>query len=231
MSKAHQLANNLAELISRQEYRAGQRLPSERELCERFGMARNTVRRALLMLESDQGLVRNAGRGAYFVHPPQGGLLLGALDLAGAEPGLSDLLETRLVAEPAAAAIAAVRATSAELDNIERAADWIAQADTLLEREERDAAFHLALFRATRNPMLISLCLAMNQVREKENWIDGKRRILTRNAEGELKGDDLDQDHRDIVAALRERDSEAARQAMRKHIDGLRRELLGEFLI
>lgn len=231
MSKAHQLANSLADLIAQQEYRVGQRLPSERELCERFGMARNTVRRALTMLEAEQGLVRNVGRGAYFVHPAVAGPFEGSLELGGAEPGLSDLLEMRLVAEPAAAAIAAVRATSADLDNIARAADRIVEAHTVAEREILDAAFHLALFRATRNPMLIAVCNAINAVREKEQWIEGKRRILTRNSDGALQGDHLDRDHLDIVSALREHDAEAARLAMRKHIDGLRRELLGEFLL
>ena len=45
MTKAHQLANTLAQQIFRQEIREGQRLPSERQLCEEFGLARNTVRR------------------------------------------------------------------------------------------------------------------------------------------------------------------------------------------
>jgi GntR family transcriptional regulator, uxu operon transcriptional repressor len=227
MTKAHELANQLADLIGKRTYRIGQRLPSERELSEQFSIARNTVRRALTMLEAEQRLVRNMGRGAYVVESVGVAAPLSAvLAMPAIEPGPSDIMEIRLINEPAAAAIAAVRATQSDLDGLERAADLTVESDTLAERESADASFHLALFRATRNPMLIALAESINEVRRREEWVEGKRRILSAERVA-----DFDRDHHDVVAALRERDPEAARAAMRRHIESLRKNLLGDLLI
>ena len=223
MAKAHELAISLVEMIESRTLRNGQRLPSERELCERFGSARNTVRRALSMLEDERRVIRHSARGGYIVDHGRAGL---PLVTSGTGAGPADIMELRLIAEPSAAAIAAVRATGADLDLIERAATQIASAKTFPEREACDAEFHLALFRATRNPMLVSLCQSINAVRENEQWIDSKRRILSEQRQGEF-----DVQHFAIVAALRSRNPDEARAAMRSHIDSLRKELLGDFLV
>ena len=226
MPKAQDLASALVELIESRTFRDGQRLPSERELCERFGSARNTVRRALSMLEGERRVIRHLGRGAYIVDQGRAMGSPGSLVSFSTEAGPADIMELRLIAEPSAAAIAAVRATGADLDAIERAAMQIASAKTIAQRETTDAEFHMALFRATRNPMLISLCQSINSVRESEAWIDNKRRILSEQRQCEF-----DSQHFAIVAALRSRSPEGARAAMRVHIDSLRSELLGDLLV
>jgi DNA-binding FadR family transcriptional regulator len=224
MAKAQELVLNLVEMIESRALREGQRLPSERELCERFGSARNTVRRALSILEDERRVVRQPGRRGYVVDERRA--LFGPSLARSAEAGPADIMELRLIAEPSAAAIAAVRASSADLDAIERAAMRIAASKTIAERENSDAEFHLAVFRATRNPMLVSLCLSINSVRENESWIDNKRRILSEERQCEF-----DAQHFAVVAALRRRSPDEAHAAMRSHIDSLRRELLGDLLV
>jgi DNA-binding FadR family transcriptional regulator len=224
MANAQELVLNLVEMIESRTLRQGQRLPSERELCERFGSARNTVRRALSILEDERRVVRKPGRGGYVVDESRA--IAGPAPASGAEAGPADIMELRLIAEPSAAAIAAVRASSADLDAIERAAMQIAASKTIAERENNDAEFHLAVFRATRNPMLVALCLSINSVRENEAWVDNKQRILSEQRQCEF-----DAQHFAIVAALRRRNPDEAHSAMRAHIDRLRRELLGDFLV
>lgn len=65
------IRSTLAAQISAGELRPGDRLPTERALCETFGVARATVRQALLHLEGD-GLIRSTQRGkrGWFVNPP-----------------------------------------------------------------------------------------------------------------------------------------------------------------
>jgi multiple sugar transport system substrate-binding protein len=62
---ARQLEESLADLIARGEYAPGQRLPTEMELCQRFGISRTPVRRALGQLVARGLLVRHAGRGTF----------------------------------------------------------------------------------------------------------------------------------------------------------------------
>jgi DNA-binding FadR family transcriptional regulator len=225
MSSAHDVAAALVELIDNRTLRAGQRLPPERQLCERFSSARNTVRRALEMLERERRVVRRGARSGFFVDAKPLAPVGARLVLDASQAGPSDILELRLWAEPAAAAMAAVRASNADLDEIERAGAAIARARTVAERESLDAAFHLALFRATRNPLMVSLCVSVNAVRDQHEWVENKRRILSSEQQCEF-----DREHLAIVEALRRRQPDDARAAMRAHIDSLRRRLLGDLL-
>jgi len=224
MPTANEVAISLAEMIEGKAFRDGQRLPSERELCERFGIARNTVRRALTMLKDEHRIVRHVSRGRYVVDQAAAHERVRSLAGLSTDAGPADVMELRLIAEPSAAALAAIRATNAELDLIERIAEQIAHARTIIEREASDADFHTAIFRSTRNPMLVWLSQYIGVVRSGAPWVENKQKILSQQRQC-----DFDNQHFAIVASLRSRDPEQARAAMRAHIDSLRRELLGEF--
>ncbi len=225
MPKADDLATSIHQFISAEGFRSGQRLPAERELCERFGTARNTVRRALDILEREQRIVRRSGRGCFVSDDIDAGLPMGDFlgDMSKASP--ADIMELRLIVEPNAAAIAAVRATAADLDEIARAADRIVASRNVSNREQSDAHFHLAMFKATRNPLLISLCEAINSVRDRTEWVENKRKILSPERMAIY-----DDQHTAIVTALRSRDPEEARAVVRVHLEALRRDLLGQYL-
>jgi DNA-binding FadR family transcriptional regulator len=226
MPKADDLAMSIHQLISAEGWRNGQRLPPERELCARFGTARNTVRRALVILEREQRIVRHPGRGCFVTDSAAHGSGEVGDFLDGiAKAGPADIMELRLIVEPSAAGIAAVRATAGELDDIERAAGRIVDSQTVPHREQSDAEFHLAIFRATRNPLLVSLCEAINTVRGQTEWMENKRKILSPERRATYDGQ-----HAAIVFALRRRNAEEARAVVRHHLEALRRDLLGEYL-
>src|SRR5512140_3282924 len=103
---------------------AGNRLPSENELCEQFGVSRTTVRDALRVLES-QGLVEikvGAGGGA-FVSEPRHETVSESLSnmLKMNSMNIEELAEARMVIETAIAALAAKRATAKDIAAIEEA--------------------------------------------------------------------------------------------------------------
>jgi GntR family transcriptional regulator, transcriptional repressor for pyruvate dehydrogenase complex len=224
MAKSDNVAMSIGELISSEGWRNGHRLPTERQLCERFGTARNTVRRALLLLEREQRIIRHSGRGCFVLDATD--------DVAGgnfngdvAKAGLTDILELRLIVEPQAAGIAAIRATASDLAEIERSAARIVTSPDLPAREQSDAYFHEAIFKATRNPLLLSLCEAINKVRDQAEWLENKHKILSRE-----RRDIYDEQHARIVSGIKRRSAEEARVAMRSHLETLERDLLGRYL-
>ncbi|MGE0714509.1 MAG: FadR/GntR family transcriptional regulator [Alphaproteobacteria bacterium] len=222
--RAHDLAASLSRMIETSVWNGGQRLPPERELCETFGTARNTVRRALELLEHSRLIVRRPGRGCFVSGAP--GPAPAAADFLGnvlkASP--ADILELRFIVEPAVAALAAALATADDLERIRAACAAIETSGSVDEREARDAEFHLALFRATRNPLLVSLCEAINLVRDRTEWVSLKERTLSPERRGQY-----DAQHAAIVAAIGRRSADEARHAAQEHLNALRRDLLGAY--
>jgi DNA-binding FadR family transcriptional regulator len=228
--RAQDVADQINKLIDSQVWLAGQKLPPERKLCEQFGSARLTLRRALDLVAQSERIVRYEGRGCY-VRGDLGdttALLSGGAtllrDLSRASP--ADLMELRLIIEPAAASLAAIRATREDLARIERACNRTTEAVNFPGREQADADFHLALFEAARNPLLTALCRSINEVRDGDEWIRKKSEILTPE-----RCATYDRQHAAILAALLRRDAEATTVAAREHLGTLRKDLWGPGLI
>lgn len=230
MPRAQDVADEINRLIDNQIWSAGQRLPPERKLCEQFGSARLTLRRALDLVAQSDRIVRLEGRGCY-VRSDRGEaatVITGGAaflrDLSRASP--ADLMELRLIVEPAAASLAAIRATREDLIKIERACNRITETTNFPNREQADADFHLALFEAARNPLLTALCRTINEVRDGDAWISKKFEILTPE-----RCQTYDRQHAAILIALHRRDVEATTVAAREHLGTLRKDLWGTGLI
>ncbi len=203
------LAEELRRLIDSGEWVG--RVPPERLLAAEFAVARNTVRRALDVLEDGGYLTRHVGRGT-FLQPrktEQAGRELVRLH----EASPRDILETRLIMEPRAAALAASRASGADLAAISAALTESIAARSLAEFERWDAQLHLAIFVATKNEVLIDYCRAICEARNQPQWVHLKQRSVTAESRAAYDGH-----HRAIVAALIRRDAEAAAEAMREHL-------------
>lgn len=217
----------VTEILRRQiqagEWPAGSRLPPERRLAEDSGLARNTLRRALEVLEQEGLLERHVGRGTFVRAQPAQPAPVGrgeaSLRLKGASP--ADLMEVRLVLEPQVAALAASRATAADMRTIEEAYRHSVAARGLAEFEHWDAALHLAIFRAAKNAIMVGWCEAINHVRNEPDWYRLKKRSVT----PELRSI-YDREHGSIVAALKDRDPEGARKALFQHLSRVRDSLL-----
>ena len=209
------IVEQLLQLISSRTLKPGDRLPSERDLCTRFGVGRTSVREALKPLITMGILEGRIGRGTFvaaetgqFQKPLEWGLLL---DLHGQD----DLVETRHMLETNAAHWAALRAKAENLAAID---DTIQGMADHLQRPERfqhyDATFHFEIARATQNKILFRL---INVIRGQiQTWI-GERLTLSPDRAEALARTSLAQ-HRDILAAIKSADAPAARAAMDHHI-------------
>ena len=214
---AEEMAGDMARKIEKGEWPDGFRLPPERELAAAYGLARNTVRRALDRL--DDRLVRLVGRGTYVKGRTVavGGHFLGRLK----EASPADVMEVRLIIEPHAAAIAAHRASAEDLAAMEEALRKSLAAKGIAEFEHWDAALHLAIFRAAKNALLVDYCEAINAARNQPHWYRLKQHSMT-----EERRRRYDSDHSAIVAALLQRDAEAARRLQHAHLARVRDNLM-----
>ncbi|MDR3411514.1 MAG: GntR family transcriptional regulator [Formivibrio sp.] len=140
--------------------KAGDKLPNERDLAQRFETSRSTIRNVLAMMAT-QGLVtRKVGSGSFL----SGNLLqqLHEADLPVAAyhqevPTYSEILEGRLLFEPAMMALAAKRAEEGDFNLMRKHLSGIREAQEWLDFKEHIYGVHQAIFAATRNRFLIQV--------------------------------------------------------------------------
>jgi DNA-binding FadR family transcriptional regulator len=203
----------LMDRIATGVYRVGERLPTEREFAESLGVSRTGIREALNRLQR-VGListVRGLGGGS-FVQEPDSAFLTDALSLMLKMKGITkdELIEARLVLAPAVAALAAQRLTPEELDGLEVLWDSMGEPG-LSDEHTKVFSFHVRLAEACGNTILrASMMPLLNLV---EPVVD----LATRT--GQSGARELRPLLYDVLVAVRNRDSEAARGAMRTYMD------------
>lgn len=203
------LADQIAGEIEAGKYRVGERLPTERELAEQFGVSRPTLREALIALEMQGMIEARHGMGIYVTRaqPP---LASAAYDV---EIGAFELIEARRLFEGEAAALAAATIDEESLAELDRLLTLMADEDEL-KGEDADKEFHMVIARATGNGAIIATIENMWELRNRSPLA---RNILTR-----ARGTGLEPrivEHRRVLEALKAHDPAAARQAMRDHLE------------
>jgi DNA-binding FadR family transcriptional regulator len=148
--------------------------------------------------------------------------MLGLLQrISGTSP--VDVMAARLMVEPHAAAAAAVNATTADLTGIREAHEDAARETDPGSFEKLDAEFHVRIFAATRNELLLSLHDILHVIRSQPAWIEMKRRRYT-----EVRRRGYCEDHEAIVQALFARNSDVASRAMKSHLVHVHGNLFGD---
>lgn len=196
------------------QLRPGDRLPTERELCEQFGVSRATVRDAIRVLESG-GLVRVqvGAHGGPFVAEPSVLSLADSLNNHLQVQGVSmrELAELRLAIETEAASLAAQHATDddlASLASVLRAAEGrnggSRSADTSID-------FHLLVASAAHNGALLAVLSAVRQLLQQA--------LERLHAQLPDMADVAVIVHRELYQALERRDGPTASRLMRQHLE------------
>lgn len=214
------LAAVLRQRIDSGEWTPPARLPPERDLARDFGVARNTVRRAVGALEADGVVVRQVGRGTFVQARAGDGFADTLAAIAGTSP--ADMMEVRRLLEPAAAGFAATNASAAELGAVAEAHRAAVAAEAMPEFEHWDAEFHGRIFACSRNGFLKELHHLMRTIRNQAPWFEMKRRSFS-----EARRQAYCAEHQALLDALLARDPEGARAAMDAHLATVQRNLLG----
>jgi GntR family transcriptional repressor for pyruvate dehydrogenase complex len=211
----------LREAILSGRIRPGEKLPTERQLCEEFGVGRPTLREALRSLEA-VGLIDvrpGKGGGSYAVTPSEstvGDALASLVSLRGAS--LEDLAEFRLDFEGENALWAARRADAADLSMLESAVTEAREASSVDDLLSADVRWHEIVARATKNRLRIGIALGIHEsVMRRHN-------ALIRPSDDQVFT--IPDDLIEITAAIAAGDPERARTTMREHIEVWNRERL-----
>lgn len=217
-SGAHRVREFITSAAADGTLSPGARLPTERELARRFAVPRNAVRKMLSQLEAEGSITRHVGRGTFLA--PHGAGPRERDSVAHTSP--AELMEARLRIEPALAEMIVTNATPADFERMEMCLDKAERATTLDEFELWDAALHQAIATATHNRFVVWVLDMVTAVREQAEWGKLKDRIVT--PERRIL---YQEEHRNIVRALRARDAERARTCIIAHLQHARRNLFG----
>jgi DNA-binding FadR family transcriptional regulator len=205
-----QIAEKLSNGIASGKYKVGQRLPSERELAQTFSVSRPTIREAIIALELDNLVDVRTGSGVYVVNKQPPGGKAGATDI-----GPFELLEARRAIEGEACALAAARIEDGQLTELEALVAEMRNENEhdVVMSEDADRRFHETIARATQNSGMVSAVQMLWDARARSP----QQRSLSTKVRAMGVKPRID-DHTVILDALRRRDPEAARAAMRDHL-------------
>ncbi|MES2959988.1 MAG: FCD domain-containing protein [Pseudomonadota bacterium] len=222
MDAAAQLRETILSNLRSRTWRAGHQLPTERALGEQFGVSRSTVRRVLQDFKRKRLITQTVGSGTYVSDQVHEALT----DLAPGGPARSvspaDLMSARLALEPALIDMAIGNATAADFARMDECIAEAEQADSLEAFEHWDAQLHEAIADAAHNGFIAGVFRLMSQARAHGEWGVLKRRSATPERRLEYQ-----QEHRALVAALKDRDAERARALCLAHLVHVRANLLG----
>jgi len=217
------VTRKLEEALLDGTFPANAKLPSERELAERYAVSRNTVREAIQQLGA-RGLVQIRPRSGVFVSDE---LRTGAATspwgqlIADSPARREDILEFRRVLEGATAYFAALRGTDEDLERIRSAMTRLDQArreGKHADESRIDVELHEAIALASRNSMFLHLHSSVTKMMREHiiRNVDGLREL------NQSVSEILTLQHRTICDAICARRPEEARTAMQTHIDYVR---------
>ncbi|PLC48639.1 GntR family transcriptional regulator [Pollutimonas subterranea] len=218
---AKTLANYLmAEMVSG-KLRQGVKLPPERELGERFGLSRGSVRRVLAQFR-DQGLIGQRVGSGTFVLAKAETLLQPQETAVAISTSPAELMVARLLIEPLMPGLIVQNATSADFKQMFHCLGQSEAAVGIDDFEHWDEELHKAFAFATHNSFFVQLMDLTNKVREQGEWGRLKRISLTPETRQQYE-----LQHRAIVEALKDRDASLARNLLLGHLQLIQQNLFG----
>ena len=201
------------------DYSFNERLPSERDLAEQFGVARGTIRSALEQLEHANLVRKKFGSGTFVCYDNR----FENEDIAEETRPL-ELIETRLAIEPHIVRLVVSNANNREIRRLEEALDNVVHArQDPNSFSSADEAFHLMLASCSQNPLLIWMYQRINDIRSHTQWSHRKNNILT-----QAKINYYNDQHTKLVQAIIRRDMEGAVGLMVTHLNQAKKDLLGQ---
>lgn len=208
---AEHAADQIERLIIEGRLQPGQKLPPERDLAEKLGVSRPTLREATRALTMMGILEARQGDGTYVLGAEPGFLLRPARVMLASDGGLDWLFEVRELLEGRAAGLAATRATAREVAEV---ADWLAAFPVGdIEPDEiraRDVRLHSLIISASHNPLLSAIAAGLSSALAESRVLTGER------PEWEVLGM---MDLKDVAEAIVGRDAAVAEAAMVRHLE------------
>ena len=212
-SLADQVYDQLLTQILEEEYPVQSRLPTEEVLAQGFGVSRPILRAALSRLRDDGIIESRRGSGSYVLRRPDR-QLISFLPLDSVS-GVQRCYEFRIDLEGAAAAWAAMRRDEDDLVAMDQAYQVMAQTyEQHALGVEADQMLHLAIARASKNPFFALVLESLGE----QIAIGGKLSRSLTLLDQAVRQDMVLAEHRAVLDAIRLKQPEVAKAAMRYHI-------------
>jgi GntR family transcriptional regulator, transcriptional repressor for pyruvate dehydrogenase complex len=206
------IVSQIGHLIKKGRLKRGDQLPTERELSETFKVSRATVREAIFSLGTMKLVERRQGDGTYVIASSEEALVQPlATSLFHEKDDIIDIFSLRKIVEPEVAQLASENATPEEINELEE----------ILKEQEKEAVngkspvqtdteFHYSLARMAKNRVLERLLFAVVDLlgKTREKYLQTEER-----KQKSIHG------HYHILAAIKNGNGTAARQAMRRHLE------------
>jgi GntR family transcriptional repressor for pyruvate dehydrogenase complex len=210
------IADQIQKQITGGVLKPGDKLPSTKDLAEKFQVGRSTVREALSALKAMGLLEIHQGEGCYVRSIESQDLDLPVFDsLLMNRETVVELIEARKALEISNAGLAAQKRTTedvAKFEEILRNMEHFLGNET--EGERSDMLFHLTLAKATHNSLMIRMIDSIST--QMQTAIRETRRLQMYSIKTVSK--QLWQEHKAIFEAIRDQDAEAAQEAMKRHL-------------
>ncbi len=220
------IVDQLEKLIKDGQLMPGNKLPSERQLIDIFGVGRSSLREALNKLET-MGYIEIKKRKGIFVKSIDSTLQLDPLKRIMQEEKnrIVQLYELRSDIEQASAYAAALERDKTDLEEIQKCLkNFESQKGDLLYSWEYDLAFHCSIARASHNFFRIHVIMSIFDFSKEfiqpiiEGFVDSKESIST-----------IAQQHTSIFQAIEGRHADAAREKMKEHLEWTNQKLIEYF--
>lgn len=207
------LSNFILEGLIEGTTHTGDRLPSERELSEKLGVGRSTLREAikvltmlgLLEVRTGQGTFVTDGASDFYSAPLAWGLIIG-------EKSITELIEARSLLDCEAAYFAALRATREELQELEQAFTGMQSAardNDPVRFTEFDVKFHMVIAQSAHNAVIYQTIRTIRKLLEL--WIQ-KVLVDTESLSATLA------EHEKVYQCVMDGDADGAKEAMHHHV-------------
>ena len=218
-----EIANKLSRLIQAQKLAPGDRLPSERGLCEQFSVSRPVIREALSRLKSEGLISIKRGVGVFVTErDPRGAFKIQDIDIEE-KISITHVMELISTIEVAATRLAAARRSNEDLKQIRKCLigmEYAIASDRL--GDEEDYEFHQAIVLATHNPYFKTLS---QHIEHTARRMIRRLRSNTKTRHTNLI-EAVQTEHQTIFNAIQAGDPAAAEQAARKHLENAEKRLV-----
>ena len=208
-SLGDQTSERIIQLIMDNQWSSGDKLPNEYDLAEMLEVGRSTIREAIKALVSRNILEIRRGSGTFI--SKKCGIADDPLGLTFVKDKFKlalDLLEVRFIIEPSIASIAATKATEEEIQQMSTLCDEIEE--LILNGKpymEKDIEFHTAIAKSSKNLVMVNLIPIINS----------SIAIFIDITNQKLRSETIET-HREVLNAIKEHDSNGARDAMLLHL-------------
>ncbi|MDD3369490.1 MAG: FadR/GntR family transcriptional regulator [Lachnospiraceae bacterium] len=210
-----QVVESIKEYMFSGDVNPGDKLPAEKELCEKLGVGRGTIREAFRMLQATGYVEIKPGRGAFVARTSEIEMSEVVNWISEHEVETKDFNEVRMAIEPLAVRYAIERCTDAEVLNLQRIHNNFMEA---VEENDvpkivlLDEEFHSTIVEYSKNKLLISI---MKQINHYLKSFRSKTFYIPTNAKNAIKP------HSEIMAAFVERNHEKGEANMIQHLQSV----------